>query len=140
MRGWSRKALVVLALGGAAYGGFRMTRQRPAALQALIPVEPAAPKRIEAYAAKWTRERAVTEKDLAGKTAFQLNVMRFEILARHGYKIDPDRKDVAAFFREAPWYNPQTSRMNKVWDKLSRLERANYRAILQHQRRHGLLK
>lgn len=49
-------------------------------------------------------ERAIDDKDLLNKSAFELDIMRNEVFARYGRRFqDPE---LQAYFSKQPWYNP----------------------------------
>ncbi|HWM89666.1 MAG TPA: YARHG domain-containing protein [Thermoanaerobaculia bacterium] len=77
-----------------------------------------------------------TEKDLRGKTPFQLDVMRNEFYARKGYRFR--RADLAEYFSQLPWYKPTTSDQVEVNRKLSHEERQTALFILYFQDRNNL--
>ena len=52
----------------------------------------------------WTAERAITGNDLQGMSAMDLELMRNEIYARHGWIFK--RKDLQDYFTAQHWYTP----------------------------------
>jgi len=70
-------------------------------------------------------EHRLTATDLAGKSRWELDVMRNEIYARHGRRFD--RSDLQHYFESQPWYKPQAFSPND----LSEVERANAEFIRQ---------
>ena len=81
-------------------------------------------------------EITVTERDLEGKSAVELEVLRNRIYARHGHVFR--RKDLDAYFRRQPWYCPREGDKEPTEWKLSAAERYVAHMILEYQRRHGL--
>ena len=81
-------------------------------------------------------ESALTEADLAGKSAFDLDIMRNEIYAHHGYKFR--RRDLADYFSKQTWYNPTTNNQFSVYCKFSATEKYNVEFIRDYQIRNGL--
>jgi hypothetical protein len=59
--------------------------------------------------------------------------LRFEILARHGFKIK--RSDLARRFAREAWYDPDTTNYGLVWERLSAVEQYNLWLITDHQAR-----
>ena len=53
----------------------------------------------------WTSEREVTDEDCAGRSVWELLLMRNEILASHGRSfVDPE---LDSYFRSRGWYTPK---------------------------------
>jgi uncharacterized Zn finger protein (UPF0148 family) len=72
----------------------------------------------------------LSENDLAGYTKHELNVMRNEIFARHGFIFkDPD---LLMYFAQQKWYKPE--RLN-VDNLLSKIEKENLETIKQVEKR-----
>lgn len=67
--------------------------------------------------------RPLTARDLAGKSATELSLLRNEIYARHGYIFE--RKSVDAYFRAQPWYRPVTHDFDAMLKALPPQERDN---------------
>ncbi len=55
--------------------------------------------------------------DLTKFTMFELDCMRNEPYARHGYKFRRD--DLRAHFSKFSWYKPTTSDQGRIWNELS---------------------
>jgi serine/threonine protein kinase, bacterial len=86
----------------------------------------------------WTSQRAVTEADLEGKSALDLDIMRNSIFARRGRRFDTP--GLQSYFNKQPWYNPEYSAQE--FDKLnllSDLEMRNAMYIKEYQTRLNLL-
>jgi hypothetical protein len=75
----------------------------------------------------------VTDADLGGRPEFDLDVMRNEIVARHGYIFS--RPDLKVYFDAQEWYSPLTSDMESVKKKLSASDRATMKFIYAYQMR-----
>ena len=86
----------------------------------------------------WTSQREVSEVDLEGKSAFDLDIMRNSIFARRGLRFDTP--GLQSYFNKQTWYNPEYS--SKEFDKLkllSDLEMRNAMYIKEYQTRFNLL-
>jgi hypothetical protein len=81
----------------------------------------------------------LTTSDLAGKSAWELTVMRNEPYARHGFKFGKGKANARlyAHFSKFAWYRPTTASMDAVTAKLSPAQRHNTRLILDYQNAHG---
>jgi hypothetical protein len=77
------------------------------------------------------------EETLQGKTAFELDILRNEYYAKHGYIFA--RKDLSEYFSKQNWYIPLTRDQAQVNCRLSKEERATALYILYYQIRNGLL-
>lgn len=77
--------------------------------------------------------RRVTAADLAGKTRWELDVMRNEIYARHGRRFD--RADLRTYFDRQPWYTPQYALGEFPESLLTSTQLENVRFIREFQRR-----
>jgi len=77
--------------------------------------------------------RKLTEDDLKGKSAWELDIMRNEIYARHGrpFKMAKYRD----YFRKQAWYKENPNFRD---DQLSQIEKYNAWFILKYQKRTGL--
>lgn len=76
----------------------------------------------------------LTERDLAGKSAWELTIGRNEICARHGYIFN--REDLQNYFNSKDWYYPVGQfDLNSV---LSSTELRNMSFIDKYQNAHGL--
>jgi len=83
-------------------------------------------------------EGGLTEQDLRGKSTWELDVMRNEIYARHGFTFK--RRDLRDHFSGQPWYVPQNRNQFKVYEQFSVTEKYNVEFIRQFQIRHGLMR
>ena len=83
----------------------------------------------------WTSERLVTEYDLQGMSGRDLELMRNEIYARHGWVFR--RPDLRRYFESQPWYRPnQDGLANRMVEAgLSGVERRNVQIIQEQERR-----
>jgi serine/threonine protein kinase len=80
--------------------------------------------------------RLVSEADLVGKSAWALTLLRNDAYARHGYRFQ--RKDLAEYFENKPWYHPTTGSMDTVTREMSSRERTNAKTIEKYQESHHL--
>ncbi|MEA5572958.1 protein kinase domain-containing protein [Calothrix sp. UHCC 0171] len=86
----------------------------------------------------WLSERAVTDADLEGKSALELDIMRNSIFARLGRGFETP--GLQSYFNQQPWYTRRYS--PQEFDKLKRLsnlEMRNVMYIKKHQTRFNLL-
>lgn len=79
---------------------------------------------------------SLREADLIGKTAWELDVMRNTIYAKHGYIFN--RKDLSEYFSQQEWYRPQINDHRDVYQRLNAKERYEAHLILDYQQRAGL--
>jgi len=77
---------------------------------------------------------ALREKDLIGKTPFELDVMKNEPYARHGYSFK--RQDLADYFNRQPWYVPRLINKFDAEKNFTIEERFVAYFILDYQLRH----
>lgn len=75
----------------------------PAPVQTAIPQ--ARSPQVRDYS--WLSDRRVTQTDLAGKTAFELNIMRNTIFARHGRRFRSP--ELQSYLNSQSWYRPRYS-------------------------------
>ena len=80
-------------------------------------------------------EGCLTEEDLQGKTAMELDLMRNEIFARHGFEFR--RQDLKSYFATKSWYQPDTNDHSVAKVRFSDLEIYNSHFILDFQLRNG---
>jgi YARHG domain len=83
----------------------------------------------------WTSERLVTEYDLQGMSGRELELMRNEIYARHGWVFR--RPDLRRYFEGQPWYRANNDGLaNRIVEaELSGVERRNVQMIREQERR-----
>jgi hypothetical protein len=72
--------------------------------------------------------RYLTSEDLAGKSIWELKIMRNEIFARHGYKFKTE--DMITYFNKQKWYKPE---YDNVTAKLTEIEIANVKMLKQYE-------
>lgn len=84
----------------------------------------------------WLAYKSVTDIDLAGKSAFELDIIRNSIFARHGRQFV--NQELQNYFNNQPWYRPIYSPKTFPNNLLSNLERKNAAYILQYQNQNGL--
>ena len=86
----------------------------------------------------WTSQRLIRPGDLAPLSLGELELMRNEIYARHGWTFR--RADLRKYFESQPWYRPRSDNAyysnRQVEAELSPLERRNLRIII--SREHAL--
>jgi hypothetical protein len=75
-----------------------------------------------------TSNRQLKAEDLAGKTLWELKIMRNEIFARHGYKFKTE--EMSKYFNKQKWYKPE---YDDVTSKLTEIENANIKMIKQYE-------
>jgi serine/threonine-protein kinase len=76
--------------------------------------------------------RRVTEADLAGKSQFELDLMRNEIYARYGRRFK--RQELQAYFDRQPWYTPQYSPDSFPETLLTPIQKRNALFIAKYQK------
>ncbi|HKP76257.1 MAG TPA: YARHG domain-containing protein [Longimicrobiaceae bacterium] len=79
-------------------------------------------------------EHLVTDQDLLGKTPWELDLMRNEYYARHGYAFG--RADLKEHFSQQPWYRPAEADQHVVFKRFSPAEKHDVYMILAYQRAH----
>jgi len=84
----------------------------------------------------WLAYKSVTDADLAGKSAFELDIIRNSIFARHGRQFV--NQELQNYFNQQPRYRPIYSPKAFPNNLLSNLERKNAAYILQYQNQNGL--
>ena len=86
----------------------------------------------------WTSERLITDRDLQLLGARDLELMRNEIYARHGWVFKRD--DLRQFFQSQPWYRPKGTLANReeanrlAAAAMNQIERRNVQIIQQYER------
>jgi hypothetical protein len=88
---------------------------------------------INAYASAGCKypeasNRYLTSQDLAGKSVWDLKVMRNEIFARYGYRFKSE--DMREYFNKQAWYKPE---YDDVTSQLTEIEIANIKLIKQYE-------
>lgn len=76
-------------------------------------------------------KRRLSESDLVGKSAKELEIMRNSIYARHGYKFKRD--DLLQYFSQFSWYKPTTTDQTIAYNEMSDIERYNIDFIKKHE-------
>jgi hypothetical protein len=85
----------------------------------------------------WTSRRLVTRADLVPLSPEELELMRNEIFARHGWVFK--RYDLQAYFEKQPWYRPKGTLANReaanrlAEREITPLERRNIKAIQEYE-------
>ena len=87
----------------------------------------------------WTSQRLVTDADLRLLSPRQLDLMRNEIYARHGWIFS--RQDLRQYFESQPWYRPKGTLANRdaanylANAEMSALEKRNVQIIQESEKR-----
>lgn len=81
------------------------------------------------------RLQKILMTELEGKSPFEIDVMRNEVFARHGYIFK--REDLADHFSKKTWYSPRYSAV--PYEKLSKEDLLRANMILEHQKQMGYL-
>ena len=76
-------------------------------------------------------QKKLSDSDLEGKSKKELEIMRNSIYARYGYKFK--REDLQKYFSQYSWYNPTTSDMSSVYEKMNDFEKYNVDLIKKHE-------
>jgi serine/threonine protein kinase, bacterial len=84
----------------------------------------------------WLSQRLVTEKDLEGKSGYDLDIMRNWVFASHGRRFETD--GLQAYFNRQSWYRPKYLPQKFPENLLSTTERQNVKYIASFQDRYGL--
>jgi tetratricopeptide (TPR) repeat protein len=84
----------------------------------------------------WLSDRLVTDADLTGKSALELDVLRNLLFAKYGLRFkDPELQKE---FESQPWYQPTDISAEAVYEKLSAQERQNVQLICTFQKERNL--
>lgn len=75
---------------------------------------------------------AITESDLVGKSRWDLVLMRNVPYARHGYRFHEAK--IYNYFAQQPWYHPDTGDEDKVYRRLSSIEKRNVEVLKWYQK------
>jgi len=80
-------------------------------------------------------ERVLVRSDLAGRSQWELTLMRNEPFARHGFKFGQGKADapIYTYFCRFPWYQPRTGSIEDVSARLSKTEQQNVKLLLDYQ-------
>jgi serine/threonine protein kinase, bacterial len=85
----------------------------------------------------WLANQYVTDQDLQGKSAWELDVMRNSIYAKHGRMFKS--QELQDFFNRQNWYKPRYSPEEfDSYNFLSAIEKNNAAYILNYQNQHNL--
>ena len=76
----------------------------------------------------WLSERLATADDLAGKSKYDIKIMRNTIFAMHGYIFKTD--DMKEYFSKQTWYKPQKEDVNS---DLSSIEHQNIQFLKKNE-------
>ena len=104
-----------------------------------VVIPPELPDDYFMYDYAWLSETPVSESDLEGKTAWDLDIMRNSIYARHGRRFD--NAELQAYFDQQPGYQPiySPSEFDTLSaELLSSIEAENGKFILRYQDDYGL--
>jgi len=88
----------------------------------------AAPVSSPIGSVKVPTDRLLRGEDLAGKSDWELILMRNEPYARHGYRFHNTK--IRAYFMQQEWYKPFTGDMDTVTRQLSDTEKQNIQFII----------
>lgn len=128
----------------AASGSFSLDEEEPLSApgkQAYAPPAPrAAPPPQATWGGRWpwTSERLILADDLLSLSLLELELMRNEIYARHGWVFN--RRDLQDYFARQPWYspkgNPSTREQANRWAQaeLTSLEKKNIQMIVSREK------
>ncbi len=83
----------------------------------------------------WLSQRLAKDEDLDDKSAFDLDIMRNSIFARHGYRFRT--LQLQNYFDEQPWYSPKYLPQDFPIGLLSNLEMQNVEFIARYQDRYN---
>jgi hypothetical protein len=80
-----------------------------------------------------TATRRLTYADIAGKSKWELRIMRNEIYARYGYRFG--KYDLRNHFKKKSWYKPTTTNgaADLYNNHLTQIERDNVKFILRYE-------
>ncbi len=133
--GIPQKTIDSADLNGGLNGGDRQPGAEPipSPPRPLIPIPPV---NIQLEDYLWLSERPITDADLEGKSAFELDLLRNSIFARHGHRFQ--NATLQAYFEQQSWYRPQYEPDESPAARLSALEAQNAAYILEYQNRHSL--
>lgn len=101
------------------------------------PVPPPAPAPQAAWGGRWpwTSERLIRPTELGPLSLGELELMRNEIYARHGWIFR--RPDLRNYFESQPWYRPKSDNAyysnRQVEAELSPIERRNIQIIVSRE-------
>jgi len=103
------------------------------------PAPPPAPTPQTAWGGRWpwTSERMIRPGELMPLSLWDLELMRNEIYARHGWIFN--RSDLRNYFESQPWYRPRGDLSNReqtnrrVEAELSPIERRNVQIIVSRE-------
>ena len=92
-------------------------------------------QRVSTVSTTWIPEgKMLTEANLMGKSRWDLVLMRNEPYARHGYRFHEAK--IYNYFAQQPWYHPDTGDEDKVYRRLSSLEKRNIEVLKGYQHPH----
>ena len=80
--------------------------------------------------------RRLKEAELGRRSDWELTLMRNEPYARHGYRFGKGEENspIYAYFARQPWYRPDTSSLDRCWERLSQVEKTNAFLLLRYQK------
>jgi hypothetical protein len=102
-----------------------------------LPVRPPVPFRQAAWGGRWpwTSGRLIQPEELEPLSSAELELMRNEIYARHGWIFR--RPDLQNYFESQPWYRPRSDNAfysnPQVEAELSPIERRNIQIIVSRE-------
>ena len=113
---------------------------RPPEPSFVHPLPPSPPPPQAAWGGRWpwTSQRLIRDDDLWPLSRWELELMRNEIYARHGWVFN--RRDLQNYFEGQPWYRPKGDLSNREqanrWAEaeLTPLERKNIQIIVSREK------
>jgi len=129
-----KNRLVLIAVGlvsAIAVGGAIMFLRPSPTIKNDVKVTASSPSSTPAYL--FLSERRISEQDLAGKSALELDIMRNEVFARYGRRFkDPE---LQSYFSSQPWYKPLYAPDQFPEELLTPIEMQNVTYIREFQNR-----
>jgi serine/threonine protein kinase, bacterial len=148
VKGGNHKGLIVGALvvgrliGSSAILGLAITNSSKPTLQptssvlsSAISTAPPVQNKREGKDYYWLSQRSVTDADMEGKDAFELDIMRNWIFAVHGRSFETP--GLQEYFNNQSWYRSMYPPQRFPSNLLSRLELQNIKLISDYQDRHN---
>ena len=139
LRAWLYRRVLVFGVWLVWAAGCWTCRQALVAALPRLRVAPAAlpAPTVDAALVCLPSSRRLTEADLGGRSDWELTLMRDEPYARHGYRFGQGEANspIYAYFARQPWYRPDTSSLDRCWERLSPVEKANAFLLLRYQKR-----
>jgi len=114
------------------------SKPRPTETQSSVSPQPgvSGADAVAAYIIAMGSQRFLSDSDLAGKSAWELTVMRNAPYAKHGYLFGNAR--LRALFSKEAWYRSETDNMSLIESRLSAIEKKNVAFISSYQEKNHL--